>query len=930
MNTRRSARGRILEASSAINDMTHVGTSDDDAPRNADSLLSKASIMDSGNSHDESMQHTIDWNMENLLPLPSGHELSSLRRYTEIDVPVIVDRLMESLSSHGMILHSMEKSGEATIVRRDGVRITLSLWIAIGGTRDETATGIYLEMRPSRGNMQKCSRECNIILDAVTRPSTAQFAIVMEEEQRGNGDAMLLNDTLASDANQNVGTNIGNVEMSVDDLSGGERNVTHKSSRWKSRRERRHRGRNGALEDAESSQVVIAGDNKEAAAALAGSLGNGGETNGGSSCSVISAVASITLNKQCNTGRIPRGLVNPGLVRFGEELTCYSNVAIQCIACCPAIRDQILCQEGGDVLSDRLRFALQSLLREMQHGSGPIEGEAKSFKASSDLFLPQFGAQRHSQHDATEYLHKVLHCVMSERGRSIFRTNATKQHSCTDCCKVRGEEVEELGSLRIQFSQSRLLDVKDGLRHFFHGQKDVKHSMGCHDQGCNGTATRAHYGAVWLADILFIEVHRLKESATGTYVEVGLQCCGPEKLSQDFIREISLNQTDSEYHLFAIIHHTGGYGGGHYYADVKHGNDWFRIDDDKVQAITTDEVTGYSSTAYSFMYHKTLQPDASYMALGECRHYGMNEMGSRLRAAPARKEVSFDDLVATAMTTPRVQVPPISSAQKRNATPYSHSCNAASTATASPTQEQDDSTAPLPHDLAAETCPVHSTGEPPVFENAAPFVDTCIGRGTLVAHLAHSTLGVTSVPPPTEPTRGYVRIEKNKKPKDTKPSPIVIETVEHEQNEKNISPNQSQPKQTKVEGWGVGFSFSGSTEATSAKAKPSGGFSFGGSSDATTATAKSSGRFSFGGSEVNDPSTESSIGDARSYMVSSHIVYIRRHLSFEGGRARITKAYVDSELFDILGGTDTKVPLGNVRDVPWDEFAPRARGTTVS
>jgi hypothetical protein len=81
---------------------------------------------------------------------------------------------------------------------------------------------------------------------------------------------------------------------------------------------------------------------------------------------------------------------------------------------------------------------------------------------------------------------------------------------------------------------------------------------------------------------------------------------------------------------------------------------------------------------------------------------------------------------------------------------------------------------------------------------------------------------------------------------------------------------------------------------------------------------------------VNDPSTESSIGDARSYMVSSHIVYIRRHLSFEGGRARITKAYVDSELFDILGGTDTKVPLGNVRDVPWDEFAPRARGTTVS
>ena len=184
----------------------------------------------------------------------------------------------------------------------------------------------------------------------------------------------------------------------------------------------------------------------------------------------------------------------------------------------------------------------------------------------------------------------------------------------------------------------------------------------------------------------------------------------------------------------------------------------------------------------------SLQPDAAHMALRPTittapgrRQYGTNQTGSRLRAAAApppacaRKKVSFDDSAAatTTTTTPRVPRSGSSSVQQRNATPFSRS-SAASTTTPSPVvQEQDDSTAPLPRDFVAEPRPVHSTREPIVFENAEPFVDTRRGHGTLVARrLAPSTLGVTSVPPPSEPTRGYVRIEKKKKPKDN-------ETVSH-------------------------------------------------------------------------------------------------------------------------------------------------------
>jgi ubiquitin C-terminal hydrolase len=372
------------------------------------------------------------------------------------------------------------------------------------------------------------------------------------------------------------------------------------------RRERRHRSRNGASKDGESSQVVIAVDNQVAAAALAGSFGNSDEKRGDSSSLVTSVVASFTLRRRYNTGQVPRGLVNPGLVRFGDELTCYSNAAIQCIACCPRIVDRVLSRDADFIPSGLLRSGLQSLLREMDNGGGPISRAAIQFKAVSDQVLKKYGGdQGHRQHDAVDYFADLLGSVLSERDMSILCTSATKQLHCSECGAARDEDVELFSSLRIFAPHQGRLEVGDGVRRLFSGRDDVMNSVRCNEQECSCDTVRAHFGTIWLADVLVIHLDRLKASKRGVYTKVKSECLGPEKLTQEFIREISLNGTDTEFHLFATIHHTGGSGGGHYYACVKYGNRWFLVNDSNVQQINKEEAIGYSSTVNMYLYQKS-------------------------------------------------------------------------------------------------------------------------------------------------------------------------------------------------------------------------------------------------------------------------------------------------------------------------------------
>lgn len=89
------------------------------------------------------------------------------------------------------------------------------------------------------------------------------------------------------------------------------------------------------------------------------------------------------------------------------------------------------------------------------------------------------------------------------------------------------------------------------------------------------------------------------------------------------------------------------------------------------------------------------------------------------------------------------------------------------------------------------------------------------------------------------------------------------------------------------------------------------------------------------GMGMNLPATESSTGAATTYVVSRDVVYIKSRSGLVGGPARISKAYVvdGSELYDVkyvISGGNTKVPVADIKNNPWEELAPRPRGRTVS
>lgn len=294
-------RSRARERASEANAMDDGRQENDDSGdgRNVDASLDRVSLpsegdtapadMENGKNHNETVQPTISWKKEKLLPLPHNSELSSLRRYTKIGVPVIIERLLETMSSHGMTLQSVEESGTATIVRRDGVVIELSAWTDEGGKRNETATGLYLILRPSKGNTRKCQKDCKLLLDAITRPIVETDMIVNDDshsgtrathqdsnkDEEGAQESEKVSDTVVGDSNQDLGNGVGDVEMNADDSSGDdERNHGNKSMsagrkayRKRRKQARRRRSGNGASKDAGSTQVVVASDDQVAAVA---------------------------------------------------------------------------------------------------------------------------------------------------------------------------------------------------------------------------------------------------------------------------------------------------------------------------------------------------------------------------------------------------------------------------------------------------------------------------------------------------------------------------------------------------------------------------------------------------------------------------------------------------------------------------------------
>ncbi|XP_078266935.1 uncharacterized protein LOC144599649 isoform X3 [Rhinoraja longicauda] len=77
---------------------------------------------------------------------------------------------------------------------------------------------------------------------------------------------------------------------------------------------------------------------------------------------------------------------------------------------------------------------------------------------------------------------------------------------------------------------------------------------------------------------------------------------GTSEAVQDQSEQVSTEDMEKKYELFAIWHHLGSYGGGRYYAEIKSGSgDWYTFDDRVVKKIGKN-ITLSSTTADMVMY----------------------------------------------------------------------------------------------------------------------------------------------------------------------------------------------------------------------------------------------------------------------------------------------------------------------------------------
>ena len=114
----------------------------------------------------------------------------------------------------------------------------------------------------------------------------------------------------------------------------------------------------------------------------------------------------------------------------------------------------------------------------------------------------------------------------------------------------------------------------------------------------------------------------------------------------------------------------------------------------------------------------------------------------------------------------------------------------------------------LPRDHDAEARPLFSPESFPFASGRPNELVGCRHAALVARPLAPSTLGVTTVPPPSQPTRGFIETRTTPVAATNQESPVVVETVHHdndEEQEEDGSPDSNQEpqhKRPKVEGWG--------------------------------------------------------------------------------------------------------------------------------
>ncbi|XP_028851559.1 ubiquitin carboxyl-terminal hydrolase 47-like [Denticeps clupeoides] len=287
-----------------------------------------------------------------------------------------------------------------------------------------------------------------------------------------------------------------------------------------------------------------------------------------------------------------KGLQNQGA-------TCYLNSVLQVLFMTKEFREKVEratsstarpplgYPDKADILAE-----LKSLFDELEHGDGSVSTRGITNRLHIDNV--------YQQQDAVEWFQKIL----SELGEGVTKDFQGNMQQLLKCSK-KGHDVKEDNKfisvlLPVGTENDRVYDVKECLEDFFKStmldEDDWMYCDQCDDKTIKDVSCEIERHPT----ILALHIKRFYFD----YMRHGFvkNCCRISIPSHVTLQK-------SEYDLYGVINHRGGYQGGHYDAYINPPEDggWYCFDDGRVQRIADDFMKS-SETAYLILYRKSKQP----------------------------------------------------------------------------------------------------------------------------------------------------------------------------------------------------------------------------------------------------------------------------------------------------------------------------------
>ncbi len=108
-----------------------------------------------------------------------------------------------------------------------------------------------------------------------------------------------------------------------------------------------------------------------------------------------------------------------------------------------------------------------------------------------------------------------------------------------------------------------------------------------------------------IPDQIVINLKRFQHTAFGSQ-KISDTVKIPEKIDLAPMIDASLKKdgTSTKYRLKAYVHHSGGVGGGHYIANVNHGNKWSKHEDSNVTSLSHKSEKSYRNKSYIYVFER--------------------------------------------------------------------------------------------------------------------------------------------------------------------------------------------------------------------------------------------------------------------------------------------------------------------------------------